>query len=135
MKSKSGLFLIELIISILFFSLGSIVCIQMFVASYVTAEDSARLTSAVVAAQSAAEIYKSGGSELLAQKTAATLEDGGYHASFDESGAFIPGGRYDAVFVETKGDDLYMLTIELYHEGERIYDLKTVRFQKEGQLA
>ncbi len=128
MKSKSGLFLIELIISILFFSLGSIVCIQMFVASYVIGEDSTRLTSAVVAAQSAAEIYKNGGSELLAQKTAATAQGGGYHASFDESGSFLTGGIYDAVFVETWDDNLSMLTIELYHEEEIIYELKTTRY-------
>ncbi|MEG1779493.1 MAG: hypothetical protein RR263_05265, partial [Oscillospiraceae bacterium] len=58
-SSKSGLFLIELMIMILFFSIASAVCIQLFVKANLISTDSRDLSMAVDKAQIAAEYFKS----------------------------------------------------------------------------
>jgi hypothetical protein len=47
----------ELIISILFFSLASTVCIQLFVRSHTLSSDTVALNNAIIQAQNIAEIY------------------------------------------------------------------------------
>ena len=56
-SSKSSLFLMELILSILFFSLASAVCVQLFVKSHLISRQSTDLTNSVNLAQDVAEIY------------------------------------------------------------------------------
>jgi len=60
-RSKSGLFLIELIIAVGFFALASAVCIQLFAAAHSLRTRSFGLQMAVVSAQSAAESFKATG--------------------------------------------------------------------------
>lgn len=57
-SSRSGLFLIELIIAILFFSLGSAVCVQAFVKAHKTGEEAKNLSFASAQASSAASVLK-----------------------------------------------------------------------------
>lgn len=57
--SRSGLFLMELMFAILFFSLSSTVCIQLFVRAHLTAAQSSDTSRAVVLAQSLAEAFYS----------------------------------------------------------------------------
>lgn len=54
--SSSNLFLIELIIAILFFSVASAVCVQIFVKSHRLSNDSTALSAAVDECSAAAEI-------------------------------------------------------------------------------
>lgn len=54
-SSKSELFLMELILSILFFSLAGAVCIQMFVRSHLLSNESVELNHAVEWCQNIAE--------------------------------------------------------------------------------
>lgn len=54
---RSSLFLIELMVSILFFALASAVCIQVFAKSHTKSIETAKLNMAVANAQSAAEIF------------------------------------------------------------------------------
>ena len=56
-SSKSSLFLMELILSILFFSLASVVCVQLFVKSHLISEQSTDSSNAVNLSQDVAEIY------------------------------------------------------------------------------
>ena len=56
--SRSGLFLMEMIFAILFFSIGCAVCVQLFVRSYNMSTDSRNLNHAVTCAQSVAEAVK-----------------------------------------------------------------------------
>ncbi len=58
-SSRSGLFLLELIISILFFSLASAVCIRLFVEAHVMDRNNRNLTQAVKLCENLAEIYTS----------------------------------------------------------------------------
>lgn len=90
-KSKSSLFLMELIIAILFFSVSAVICIQLFVASYSTSHKSRDLNAAVLQAQTAAEYFRSseGNMELLCGKLPLKqISDSEYICYFDENGVF-----------------------------------------------
>lgn len=56
--SGSSLFLMELILAILFFSVASAVCVQLFARAHTASEQSAALNRSVLAAESAAEAFK-----------------------------------------------------------------------------
>ena len=55
--SKASLFLIELIITIFFFSLAGVVCMRLFIYAHSVSEDSVNTTQAVRVAQNAAESF------------------------------------------------------------------------------
>ena len=55
---RSSLFLMELIIAILFFSLASTVCVRIFVKSHTLEEESIQLNHAVLVTSSVAEIFR-----------------------------------------------------------------------------
>lgn len=57
--SKSALFLMELIVAILFFSLGSTVCIQLFVRSHLLSEQTVNQNNALIHAQNLTELFLS----------------------------------------------------------------------------
>lgn len=63
-RSKSALFLIELIIAVLFFSIASAVCMQLFAHAHVLSERSAALDSAMLTLESCAEVYAANGADL-----------------------------------------------------------------------
>ncbi|MBQ8596847.1 MAG: hypothetical protein IJ409_03575 [Lachnospiraceae bacterium] len=56
-SSKTGLFLMELIIAILFFSVSGAICVQLFVQSHITSKDSVELNHAVEWCQNVAEAF------------------------------------------------------------------------------
>lgn len=57
---QSSMFLIELIITLLFLSLCSVICIRLFVNARLTAKESYNLTNAVTASQNIAEVFEAG---------------------------------------------------------------------------
>ncbi len=63
-SSRTSLFLMELILVIFFFAVCSAVSLQVFAAARVMSERSAALSSAVLQAQSAAEVYQAAGGNL-----------------------------------------------------------------------
>lgn len=63
-KSKSSLFLMELIIAILIFSLCAAVCMQVFAAAKKASNQSSELSHAVMCAQSVVETYKAASGDL-----------------------------------------------------------------------
>ena len=56
-NSKTSLFLIETIIAVLFFSICSAICVQIFAKAYTTSRDTQTLNSAVTLCTSAAELF------------------------------------------------------------------------------
>lgn len=56
-SSRSGLFLMELIISILFFSLAGAVCVKLFVNSHIVSQNSVELNHALEWSQNVAEVF------------------------------------------------------------------------------
>lgn len=63
-SSRSGLFLLELIISILFFSMASAVCIRLFVQAHVMDRDNRNLTQSVKLCENFAEVYTAVGGDI-----------------------------------------------------------------------
>ena len=55
--SRSSLFLMELLISLLFFSLASAVCIRLFAKSHLISRDTINQNNAIVQAQHLAETW------------------------------------------------------------------------------
>jgi type II secretory pathway pseudopilin PulG len=78
--TKTSLFLVELMLSLLLFAFCAAVCIQLFNAAGKRTRDAEALSKAVFAATQAAELYKSVGGDLeklddLLGRTALLLDD------------------------------------------------------------
>ena len=76
MKNKAGrssLFLTELVLDLLIFSLCAVVCVGMFARAHNTSMKSLHLTDAVAIAQSAAELIKGGADPQTAARDGYTL--------------------------------------------------------------
>lgn len=84
--TRSGLFAIELLISIGVFSLCAAICVGLFVRSEVISQTSSDLSRAVSEARSAAECYKAAGGNLekTADLTGGTLENGTLRLYYDQ---------------------------------------------------
>lgn len=144
-SSKTGLFLMELIISLLFFSLAGAVCIQLFVQSHLLSNKSVDLKHSVLWAQNVAEaFYGCNGniqemSELLDncvldrdaenQGTLIILFDKDFH-SLQESDS-TPAADYRLLAHIAEGTDLMNcnITIEDIQNEECIYSLDVSLFQ------
>ncbi len=89
---KSSLFLLELILAILFFSIASAVCVQLFVKSHLLSKDAQNLSIAVNECSDMAEIiYSSDTQEEMLDR----LKNAYPNAQIDGSKIFIP---YDENF-------------------------------------
>ncbi|MEG2770399.1 MAG: hypothetical protein RR902_06225 [Oscillospiraceae bacterium] len=89
--SKSSLFLMELIIAILFFSVSSAICVQLFVTAHLKSESSVNLNLAVLQAETVAEQYKAGKGEIFALTKAVNAkktQGGTYICYYDTDGNF-----------------------------------------------
>ncbi len=87
-KSKTALFLMELIIVILFFSMASAVCMQLFARSHKIGQETRELNHAVAIAQSYAEVMRgTDGSmdSILAAFPEAIAEDNYFEVFYDEN--------------------------------------------------
>ncbi len=72
-NSKSGLFLMEMIIVILFFSICAAICVNVFAKARVTSDSSRELNNAAIRSSNIAEVYKAADGDL--QQTAALLNE------------------------------------------------------------
>ena len=129
--SGSSLFLMELILAILFFSVASAVCVQLFARAHTASEQSAALNRAVLAAESAAEAFK-GAADLdeAARLTGAHARDARYRLDIlihvPEGGGSAggslpgrPGGLWEAEI--TVGRTAGGASEELYRLNARRY--------------
>ena len=91
-RSKSGLFLMELLIAICFFAVASAVCVQLFAHAHTLSQRSKGIQMAVLQAQSVAEGFRGfeGDIETLALFWQADVVDGGFVAWFDDGWANVP---------------------------------------------
>lgn len=86
----SSLFLLELIFSILFFSVASAICIQIFVRAHTLSRDARALHTAVSACSDAAEIGSNAGTAADAAEKLAAL--------YADAAAEDPASDNDSVF-------------------------------------
>ena len=134
-NTRSSLFLMELIIAILFFSIGSAVCVQAFVQAHLTSQAARDLSFASSGVSSAANVVRYAGDTLSSYYPTA-VSDG------DETVVY-----YDSGFAPCDGDDAaYALRILTTREhgaenahirmldagGKLIYELE-LRYPVPGQ--
>lgn len=110
--SKTPLFLMELILMFLIFSLSAAICLQVFAGAKRISEESRRLDYAVTQAQTAAEYWKASHGDL--QKTAEQMG-----TSVESDGFYISNDWFEMVF---SAEDS-AATIVVLNEGEEIFTL------------
>lgn len=117
---SSSLFLLELILAILFFSMASAVCVQFFVKSHLLSRNARELNTAVTEVSGTAELInvsgdiKSAAGVIQAEyPESETTGDSGIRIYYD--GNFQPCAKQDAVYCLTAGfkEDKSMLLGEL----------------------
>lgn len=101
MKSKAPLLLIEQLLMILIFALASAICVQAFVLSDRISRKSAAQDQAVIAAQTAAEVWKSCGGDpkLAAAALGGEARQDSWTLSYDADWKLLSGqDAQDAVY-------------------------------------
>ena len=129
--SKSGLFLMELIIVLLFFSLASTICIRLFVKSHALSQETVDLTNAVTLAQNLAEnfIASDGDPEVMLQNfPKLSLAE-------DNLLQLAENGYLSQIRFSVNADGLRQGDIEIYRnaKSESIYSLQVLRYVPEGR--
>lgn len=149
---KAGLFLMELIIAILFFSLAATICIQLFVKSHMISERSIALNHSILLAQNTAEIFYATNGDP--EKMASLLgcgESSGTAAIADSDNAstltLFYTDKFDCLDPAEAASAVFQQTISLYADsdpalitchiviselssGDVIYSLDTTLFQR-----
>lgn len=120
---SSSLFLMELIIAILFFSVFSAVCVQFFVKSHLLSNDSSALNHAVNECAGTAEIINAADDLAGAVNILKDLyPDGNYppvRTDTTEADIMI---YYDDAFKECiKDDAAYLLSLHIKSDGQMVY--------------
>lgn len=143
-KSGSGLFLMEMIVAVFFF----VVCASTCILAFAKADSMSRLAKdqngAVIAAQSAAEIWKAEGLEGLAEQMGLTEragESGSYGIAWDtgwqvrREGASRDGSPAYEADVRVTGDGLETIRIAVSRYGEDVplFELEASRYLTAGQ--
>ena len=137
--SKSSLFLIELIIVILFFSIAAAICVLLFAHARVTSIESGRLTMSVTYSQNAVEALRATGGndqgleQLLGVKK---KTDGSFVAEYDKDWNLVESnGEYRLTMVVSSDDARKLLRGEVsiaeFDNGEykEIYSVNTSQYR------
>ena len=132
-RSKSGLFLMELIIAIAFFAVSSAVCVQLFAMAYNLSSRSVGIQMAVMNAQSAAESFKLTGGDIdsMTYVLRADVIDGRIVAGFDENWNTASYDiRFEMVVETDTSTALATATISVTDNvtGEALYSLTVKRY-------
>ena len=140
-RSRSSLFLLEMIIVILVFAVSSAVCASLFVSARLASLQSSRLTMAVGLCQNAAECLRAAGDDpgLLEEVLGARALGGGvYEAGYDADGhpAGPDGARYLLTIVTARSEGGLLhaaITLDEADGADRggadpLYSLKTTQY-------
>lgn len=145
-NSSSSLFLMELIIAILFFSLASTVCIQLFVKAHLLTEKSVNINQSILWTQNLAEGFLNSNGDLAGMKELfdEKSELGEDHISlyFDNDWNPVAAGtdsaRYE-IKLQLTGTDASLITAQIISsdlkqttETEPIYSLTVDKFVGNG---
>ena len=109
--TRSGLFAIELLISVGIFTLCAAICVGLFVRSELMSQDSADLNRAVTEARSVAECFKAAGGDLeqTAELTGGALEGDRlflrYDGNFELTLQAAPENGYTSAVLSVKRSD------------------------------
>ena len=104
--SKASLFLMEMILVLLFFSLASCICVQLFVKSNLLSNKTKELTCAVGLAQNAAEAFYGTDGDI---QQMASLFPGSIASSEDASLTIYKDGYVCTVAVSDSSDGFFLI--------------------------
>jgi len=124
-RSKTGLFLIELLMMILLFSFSAAVCLRIFASAKSASSFSRDLTAATMNAQSAAECYKAFDGDM--ERTAKGLS-GKYNGDtvtlyYDEKWERAPGDGSAFTMTLTKRDGCAVIDVEQSGKPELLFSI------------
>lgn len=131
-RNKSGLFLMELIVVTLFFSVAAVIVLKIFFVGENLSRESQVLTNSVIQAQNAAQLIKSdnGQTESLCDYYGTTEKDGIVVVYFDDE--FVPCNNDDnasikMVVKQTTSEQIVDSTIDFLHTNsdQSVYSLET----------
>ena len=142
-SSKSGIFLMELILSILFFSIAAAVCVKLFVTAHRLSDQSVNLNHAVSMAESIAEAFY--GCNGNAGELEALFPDAGMNQTDEQTmltinnadqdlGAFVKiNASGELTTCEIRDGMLRQVTAsqEQGTEFDSVYDLQLTLFPRE----
>lgn len=129
--SKTGLFLMELMMAILFFCLAAAVCVQMFIKGHILSDRSVSLNHAVVYCESMAETFYSCDGNLQEMKDflegTTTIEDHIINWNPDDS--------FKITGTLSEDNGLLNLNISCIQNSsdEEIYSLSVAYYPTEGE--
>ena len=134
---RSSLFLMELIIAILFFSLASTVCVRIFVKSHTLEEESIQLNHAVLAASSVAEIFRNQENpfEILEKQYPDGIKNENHYQFFyDEDWSLCNKNEalYTVAADFTKDGSFESADIQVVLSEQCIYDLSVKKYVDQG---
>lgn len=151
---KTGLFLMELIIAILFFSLAAAICVQLFVKSHTISERSIALNHSILLTQNTAEIFYATNGDPVEMASllgngespdTAAIADSDSTSTLtllytDEFDLLDPAKTTSAVYQQTvslsEDPDPDLITCHIViselSSGDVIYSLDTTLFQRDG---
>ena len=134
---RSSLFLMELIITILFFSLASTVCVRIFVKSNTLEQESIRLNHAVSAASSVAEIFRNQENpfEILKKQYPCGIKnDNHYQFFYDKDWSLCNKNEaiYTVITDFTKDGSFESADIQVVLSEQCIYDLSVKKYVDQG---
>lgn len=117
--SKTGLFLMELIVGILFFALAGALCVQLFVKANTMNEESICKDQGMRIAVNIVEVYKNDKTNDLVNEEIVYFDDFGQ--AVDKKDA-----TYEAD-IKKNGDEI---TVQVVHDEEVIYTLDYYNYQQ-----
>ena len=111
-NNKSQMFLTEMIIVIFFFSLAAGICVGVFAKARKISNDNRNMNKAVLAAQSAAESFKSYDEEtFLEEINAEEFSDGVYKTYYDKNWNLT----------EKEEDSGFTMTVKISKDGSMVF--------------
>ena len=131
-RNKSGLFLMELIVVTLFFSVAAVIVLKIFFAGEKLSRESQVLTNTIIQAQNAAHLIKNdnGTTESLCNYYDTNASDGIIVVYFDDE--FVPCENGDnanikMVVTQTTSGQMVNSTIDFLHidNDQSVYCLET----------
>ncbi len=140
--NRSGLFLIEMVIVILFFSITAAICVRLFAAAATTSRNSAELSAATLACESAAETIHAcdGNAEEFSAALGAEQSGNSYAVCYDKEREPVTAGSgekavYTLAIVPSAAENGvtdFLISFSRNSDGGQIYSLTTAVFTGKG---
>ncbi|HIX16153.1 MAG TPA: hypothetical protein H9740_10625 [Candidatus Hungatella pullicola] len=126
--NSSGMFMMEMIAAVFFFSLCASACILVFARADRLSRGAEDLNQAVLLAQSTAEVWKSQGQKGLAEIFNGEEKENGIQMTFDQEGNPVSDrGKYQVILTEKEE---IKAVISVTADDEELYSMEVGRHEQ-----